>query len=307
MNAIIRQGFTLVELLVTVAVIGILLGLAVPAVQAVRESARKTTCSNNLKQISLAIAQHENSQGFFPSGGWGYTWVGDPLYGFGKEQPGGWVFNTLPFIESQDLWAMARGKRGDDRLASLAQMCATPIPSWHCPTRSQPELSGYRSDNPPVNALLSVNVFKSDYSISAGDVDAGIGPGPTSYAERKSYDWPDNRSFSGVSFLRSAISPSRVTDGLSKTYLVGEKRVTTNIYDIGNDASALSGFDYDTSRWTSLSAAPGKDEQKNHWPQSFGSAHSAGFFVSTTDGAVQLITFDIDPRIHRAFGNRMDN
>ena len=96
-------GFTLVELLVVITIIGILVGLLMPAIQAARESARQTQCSNNLKQLGIGASLHVDKTGYFPSGGWGNDWGGDPTRGFGKKQPGGWIYNLFPFIEQQAL------------------------------------------------------------------------------------------------------------------------------------------------------------------------------------------------------------
>src|SRR5271165_3556364 len=98
-----RSGFTLVELLVVIAIIGILIALLLPAVQAARESGRRVQCSNNLKQLGLGVLQHVDTCGRFPSDGWGWGWVGDPDHGNRMGQPGGWIYNTLPFIEQQAL------------------------------------------------------------------------------------------------------------------------------------------------------------------------------------------------------------
>ena len=72
------SGFTLVELLVVITIIGILSALLLPAVQAAREAARRVTCTNNIKQLALGMLTHEQQQGFFPSGGWSWQWTGDP-------------------------------------------------------------------------------------------------------------------------------------------------------------------------------------------------------------------------------------
>src|SRR5436190_20501114 len=96
-----RFAFTLVELLVVMAIIGILIALLIPAVQAARESSRRATCANNLHQLAVAIKLHEETHHIFPTGGWGADWVGDPDAGFGPRQPGGWIDNILPYIEQK--------------------------------------------------------------------------------------------------------------------------------------------------------------------------------------------------------------
>ncbi len=103
-------GFTLVELLVVITIIGILIALLLPAVQAAREAARQVQCKNNLKQIALAALGHEQNRGFFPTGGWGISWVGDPdrgqTFGDAQHQPGNWLYSCLPFLEQETLYLL---------------------------------------------------------------------------------------------------------------------------------------------------------------------------------------------------------
>src|SRR5579864_8117659 len=105
------RGFTLVELLVVITIIGILVGLLLPAVNAAREAGRNTTCQNNLKNLGLAALNHEHAHGFFPTGGWGSQWVGDPDAGYGITQPGGWLYCILPYMDGQNLHDLGLGQR----------------------------------------------------------------------------------------------------------------------------------------------------------------------------------------------------
>src|SRR5262245_35320030 len=103
-----RSGFTLIELLVVIAIIAVLIALLVPAVQKVREQMDRMSCANNRRQMGIAI--HNNSEEFkkLPSGGWGWNWIGVPDRGTSIDQPGGWLYNILPYIEQKDLRNMGR-------------------------------------------------------------------------------------------------------------------------------------------------------------------------------------------------------
>ncbi|MDZ7615573.1 MAG: DUF1559 domain-containing protein, partial [Patescibacteria group bacterium] len=129
------MAFTLVELLVVITIIGILISLLLPAVQSAREAARRLQCANHLKQLGLACLNHEAALGYFPTGGWGWTFVGEPERGFDAKQPGGWAFNILPYLEQQALRDMGNGLSGQTRTDAITERIATPIAALNCPTR----------------------------------------------------------------------------------------------------------------------------------------------------------------------------
>ena len=134
-----RHGFTLVELLVVITIIGILIALLLPAVQAAREAARLVQCQNNLKQLGLAMLNFEQASKRFPPGGWGYNWPTDADRGNDIEQPGSWLYNILPHLEQLPLSQLGSDGQPNlwtpTQLAGIAQVLQTPLSVMNCPTR----------------------------------------------------------------------------------------------------------------------------------------------------------------------------
>ncbi len=139
-----RFGFTLVELLAVIAIIGILIALLLPAVQAAREAARQLQCKNNLKQLALACLNHEHAHNFLPAGGWSYGWAGDPDRGVDKRQPGGWQYNILPHVEQQALHDLGLNNNQTGR----TQAAVTPVGAFICPTRRRVAASAAVTEEP---------------------------------------------------------------------------------------------------------------------------------------------------------------
>jgi prepilin-type N-terminal cleavage/methylation domain-containing protein len=334
-----RAGFTLVELLVVIAIIGVLVALLLPAVQAAREAARRTQCMNRLKQIGIAFQNHHDSQKYFPSGGWGHTFVGDPDEGFGASQPGGWAYSALPYMEMANVHDIGKGVKVTNgatnatKKTSNARMMQIPVPEFMCPSRGRNVVAP--SCCSPSNADWSSDmaVAKSDYAANYGDnnfesdslpqcgslvyKNAWIPPLPGNVVAGRALAWPSTEKVSGVVFARSEVTIAQVPDGTSNTYAVGEKYINPLYYedynDGGNDWSAYSGAQDDTLRTTMYTtgssgvvSTPLQDNPQTTNNRIFGAVHAGGCMFAMCDSSVQFVSFDISPEVHRCLGNRDD-
>jgi prepilin-type N-terminal cleavage/methylation domain-containing protein len=309
-----RRGFTLIELLVVIAIIGILIALLLPAVQAAREAARQTQCKNHLKQIGLASTVHMETHGYFPSSGWGYLWTGDPDMGFGARQPGGWLYDLLPYMEMEQAHDLGAGMDPSSsqkrHLLGIAKgaVCAT----FHCPSR-RPAIQ-YPAREGSYNADTLEYYAKTDYAANGG-TQTIVGGGPGDMNCLKDYprcSWSHTEAwmrenFDGVSSERSEIGLKDIPDGASNTYLAGEKYLKPEDYYTGNGCTdnntAYQGNDWDTNRWTGNS---GTYKPMQDTPGFDDCASRFGFHMVMCDGSVHQINYGIDGLVHECLGNRRD-
>ena len=282
-----RLGFTLVELLVVIAIIGILVALLLPAVQAARESARRTQCLNNLKQMGLAFHNHHDTTGFLPGGGNG--WPDPPTYingapAIGTKQLAGWGFQILPYLEARDLW---EGSGQTTDAGKQQQAISTPVKAFFCPSRRSPSVLG----------------ATANWYLPAGNFPHA----PTDYAAGNTTDLGIVIHVTHHGGL--PIKFADVLDGTSNVLAVAEKRMdllNLGRYQSDDNEGYTSGWDHDVLRRTDLQ--PRKDSKNGAgWgEQRFGAVHSAGFQALFTDGSVRFISYTIDLTTFNRLGMRDD-
>lgn len=210
-----RRGFTLVELLVVIAIIGILVALLLPAVQAARESSRRSQCNNHLKQIGLALQSYHDSRGNFPSGRTGVD-----------EFHVAWSQLILPQLEGQvvfDAYDPTFSVHADENAAAMRIGVAVYV----CPSRRGPGADrDFNNGGLGANALGAPrrSAVRGDYAANAGlEEDTGM----------EDNDYQDGvvdfrsgriiRAVAGPLYTVSRVEARQVTDGLSKTLAVGER------------------------------------------------------------------------------------
>jgi len=331
-----KYGFTLVELLVVITIIGILIALLLPAVQAAREAARRIQCQNNLKQIGLAMLEHEQAMTRFPTGGWGWGWTGDADRGTDISQPGGWIYNILPYLEQQGLYDLGKGLTGTAKSAKHRERVVTPLSMFNCPTRRRAIAYPYKSyaeggtGGIPINYDKPTAVARSDYGSNGGDTnthpsvygtwnsdhcgntDCGpkSPPSETDLGQRAKaiVESVNPAPPTGIVHLLSMVRAAHVRDGLSNTYLVGEKYLNPDSYltgaDNGDNENIYVGDNGDITRWTI--SPPMMDRPGYADVGRYGSSHSGGCNIAMCDGSVRSIPYSVQPDLHRWLGNRRD-
>jgi prepilin-type N-terminal cleavage/methylation domain-containing protein len=305
------RGFTLVELLVVIAIIGILVGLLLPAVQSARESARRLQCSNNVRNLATGALLHLQTHNFYPSGGWGWGWHGEPDRGFGKTQPGGWAFSVLPYIEQGNLHQLGAGKDDATRRALGAQVAATPLPLFNCATRRPLKVRVYVHGSPYVNINRPAGAGRGDYAMNGGDGLIGCGGdtyGPGSYDGIVGFT--ECKLSNGLLAVQSEFKRGAVKDGATNTYLIGERCVNPDNYETGtaynDDQNLYLGFDRDSVCYARSGLPPVQDRRGFGADFTWGSAHVGIFQMSMCDGSTRNFSYSLDVETHRRLANRQD-
>jgi hypothetical protein len=293
-----------------------------------------------LKNLTLAMVNHEATAGRLPSSGWSGHWTGDPDRGTGAEQPGCWAYSVLPFIEEQAIYDLGRGSTGPTRVTLLQKRDSTPVAIMNCPSRR----SGGPYPRPTGGDALSGNgtglagrypmtqAARGDYAVNVGDETEFDGRcltiSPDQYNTLRIGFPPSSDVYSGISFCGTAVKLRQITDGLSKTIALGERWIPASAYEnsqgwVADDWGMYVGFQDDTVRSTyydgqtpthvpiadtgNVMSIPGVDSLDDRVPRElFGGPHPGGCIFSRCDGSADLIAFDIDPEMFRQMGDRRD-
>ena len=327
------KGFTLVELLVVIAIIGILIGMLLPAVQQVREAARRTQCANSMRQLALAMHNYESSNSHFPPG----IQSTDPSLlsadltadDILSEHGFCWSAIILPFVElnsqSQILGRLSEkftrpeweGTLDDINEGTFTNHSATELGLFVCPSCPMDPINNKRSDG---------TFAKSNYVGVIGpkmierDLDSWFNYDQFTLDRDERISSNDQRirlQFPGILFFNSEITFGQIPDGTSNTFLIGERDgailgVDSNGEEFQRGAAVWCGAE--RAAWLNTCLGPTSGDAKwtlnsadfGFWEQwvPFSSSHPGGINFARADGSVTYVTDGIDGDTFEQSGTR---
>jgi prepilin-type processing-associated H-X9-DG protein len=292
---------------VVIAIIAVLIGLLLPAVQKVREAAARATCQNNLKQIGLACHNYHDAYTYFPTAGnnGGLTRANGQLVGVRGTpfQQAGPFVQILPFLEQDNVY------RADD-----VTLRGTPVKTYYCPARRGPITRPNNSGQPLALNDYAIPMWKNS---TAGSGLGGANPGCWNVWSDGTGDNENHPFYTNTVFVRGGkagnpFPPSvmtDLTDGTSNTLMVAEKFVDPSRYEpvqlnqepstiwgqLGfTDSGYWGGFtSWGVTRCTMAGPVPDQVYTNNAFWQMFGSAHANGINAVFSDGSVKSIPYTI--------------
>jgi prepilin-type N-terminal cleavage/methylation domain-containing protein len=329
----VRPAFTLVELLIVVAIIGILVALLLPAVQAAREAARRNQCANNLKQIGLAALNYESAREVFAPGFLGSADTSNPrslqLSATQHHQWTGVFLPLLPYMEAQPVYDLAT-KTLDIGVDTYDDNYWSDANAW---TAAHAKISGLTCptipNEPPGDGIIDHLVFDPFPRLLAGGWPAAtndlglthyqaiagiagkIGPTWTITNTATGEKYSNDKYGVGVYFTRSKVATSRITDGTSKMLACGEAPGSIGSGIPGAFVSADTGEYAVGTAWigtatlptyfglnvSSQNGTPPGAVYRTHWAY-YGGLHSGDVVLfAYVDGSVHALPKSIDPDV----------
>jgi len=310
------RGFTLVELLVVIAIIGVLIALLLPAVQAARETARRAQCTNNLKQLGLALHSHHDAHNQYPLGiaDAEKNYIDAEGYPRSEEEGYGWGTALLPYMDEQPLFDLIHPDWKASPFVIYYTLNSTIVPGgdtelavFRCPSSDLPshvpETLGTVAGTWTLSEQFVLGYATSDYKACNGnDRDEGM------FCPLSECLKPANGKIA-----RRLVSAKDVTDGLSNTLAFGESAYAPElekwpfwIGGVTEDESAL--FKTDIHNFINCDIVP---KSTDNFPNAsddecaFG-WHAGGAFFCFGDGSVHFLNENIDFQIYEYLGNIAD-
>lgn len=295
-----KKAFTLVELLVVIAIIGTLVGLLLPAVQMARESARRSSCQNNLRQLAIAVHNSADSNRRFPFNGDPITKTGIYANGSTTEAHWSWIARTLPFLEQKPLYDIARISENVSPLdVSVRQAIETELKIILCPSDGRAQ--GTKLDRPhftniPVGLTSYKGVAGSNWAFGNWVV---VDP-------RTIYGDDGLSSGNGLMYaedVKVKTTFALVTDGTSNTFMIGEDLPDSNLHcswPYSHHATGTCAIPLNTGLPRPLTTPI--DTTPPNWINvySFRSRHPGGGQFAFVDGSVVFVPQTIDLGVYRA-------
>ncbi len=304
----IRSGFTLIELLVVIAIIAILIGLLLPAVQKVREAAARAQCQNNLKQIGLALHNHESAMGYFPTAGaqsQGLDYINPP------EPTWGWAGQILPYVEQDALHRLLPQGPYTWQASIRKSPVEVPIKTYNCPSRSQ-RVSQVAS----WGSIYAMNDYAGVMTewLNSSDWQSTVPPSSNTTQAfggiiTKGYHWRSDNPALSVKY--TPVKAVTVSDGTSNTIAIAEKAVSARqyqprVWDWWDLPGWAHGADWPNMRLAGNWIEPQADTKfpRIAWMEQgtgsgwycefgFGSAHPGQFMAVFGDGSVKGISMSV--------------
>ncbi|HLJ93072.1 MAG TPA: DUF1559 domain-containing protein [Gemmataceae bacterium] len=237
-----RTAFTLIELLVVIAIIAVLIGLLLPAIQKVREAANRSACSNNLKQLGLAVHSYHDVYHFFPPSAIRDDWAS-------------WAVFLLPYLEQEAIYRMWNLQKRWPEQSTNPDPRPHNLSVFFCPSRRSAAGLGFSVNdvaNAPADSLGPFPGGLGDYACNTGNDSTNNRPrGALTYSRARGIT-PTGTILTGnfdaspigtvITSFQSVTSIASITDGTTNTLLIGEKHIRPNSRDGKNeDRSIFSG------------------------------------------------------------------